>query len=204
MQPERSRARTGASRNTSRRAAFAAQAVACPAETGTMHIRNTAPGGSSGNRREARQHRFMESADINAAFSALFAALRTNIRRGMSTDGQLYAMEMDGCIPGGLLATTWIPLSTHGIEDAAHLADPPRRRALFSRLCTEQRPEALFAYVCEQGANGSSVLYLEVVSADATYAAEYPIGAGLGWHRRDLGKVPHRRLPSAKALPRGA
>jgi hypothetical protein len=169
-----------------------------------MDIRNSTAGESAGNRREARQHRFMESADINAAFSALFAALRTNIRRGMSTDGQLYAMEMDGCIPGGLLATTWIPLSTHGIEDPAHLADPPRRRALFSRLCAEQRPEALFAYVCEQVASGSSMLYLEVVSADATYAAEYPIGAGSGWHRRDLRKVPHRRLPSAQALPRGA
>ena len=169
-----------------------------------MDIRNSTAGKSPGKRREARQHRFMESADINAAFSALFSALRTNIRRGMSTDGQLYAMEMDGCIPGGLLATTWMPLSTHGIDDAAKLTDTPRRRALFARLCNEQRPEALFAYVCEHATNGLPVLYLEVVSTDATYAAEYPIGAGSGWHRRDLGKVAHRRLPSAKALPRDA
>lgn len=197
-------ARISAGRSTSRLAAIPAQAVACSAESDEMDTRNPAARGSFGNRREARQHRFMESSDINAAFSALFAALRTNIRRGMSTDGQLYAIEMDGCIPGGLLATTWIPLSTHGIDDAAKLADASRRRAFFSRLYTEPRAEALFAYVCEHAAPGSSVLYLEVVSADATYAASYPIGAGSGWHRRDLARVPHRRLPSPNALPRGA
>jgi hypothetical protein len=146
----------------------------------------------------------MESADINAAFAALFGALRTNIRRGLSTEGQLYAMEMDGCIPGGLLATTWLPLSTRGIDDAAALADEPRRRALFERLLAEPRPEALFAYVCERprAEHTSAVLYLEVVSADGAYAAEYPIGAGSGWHRRDIVKVLHRRLPSTSELSR--
>ena len=34
--------------------------------------------------RGRRQHRFMESADINAAFRELFAPMRTNIRRGLT------------------------------------------------------------------------------------------------------------------------
>jgi hypothetical protein len=142
-----------------------------------------------------RQHRFMESADINAAFRELFGPLRTNIRRGMSTEGHVYALEMDSHIPGELLGTEWIPLSTHGIVDSVELTHIPRRRALFDRLLGERRPESLFAYVCERsGTNELRNLYLEVVSADGCYAAAYPICDGQGWHKRDLVRVPHRRL----------
>jgi hypothetical protein len=142
-----------------------------------------------------RQHRFMESADINAAFRELFGPLRTNIRRGMSTEGHVYALEMDSHIPGELLGSEWIPLAMHGIVDSAELAEAPRRRALFDRLLAEKRAEALFAYVCERsGTNDLHSLYLEIVSADGCYAAAYPICDGQGWHRRDLVRVPHRRL----------
>lgn len=145
--------------------------------------------------RGARQHRFMESADINAAFREFFVPLRTYIRRGMQTDGQLYSIEMDVCIPGVLLATDWIPLSTRGIADPALLADAGRRRALFDKLLAEQRDDTLFAYVVERSdAAGSPVLVLEIVSADATYAAEYPIRPGRGWHRRELIETRHRRV----------
>jgi len=145
--------------------------------------------------RNRRQHRFMESADINAAFRELFGPLRTNVRRGMTNEGQLYAIEMDGCVPGELLGTDWIPPASRGIDDLAQLIDGPRRRALFDRLLAEPRAEALFAYVHERSAgDGTSQLYVEVASADACYAAEYPIGPGHGWHRRELAMAPHRRL----------
>lgn len=142
-----------------------------------------------------RQHRFMESADINAAFRELFIPLRANVRRGLSNEGQIYALEMDSHVPGELLGTEWIPTATRGIDDAAALADSSTRRDLFDRLLRETRPEALFAYICERGPeHGPSVLYLEIVSADASYAAEYLICAGEGWHVRDLLKAPHRKL----------
>jgi len=145
--------------------------------------------------RGARQHRFMESADINAAFREFFTPLRAYVRRGMQTDGQVYAIEMDTCIPGVLLATDWLPLAARGIDDAASIADPMRRRVLFDKLLAETRSETLFAYVGERlDGNGAPVLYLEVVSADASYAAEYPIRPGRGWHRRELVEAPHRRL----------
>lgn len=148
--------------------------------------------------RGGRLHRFMESADINAAFRELFAALRTNIRRGLSSDGQVYAVEMDGCIPGQLLATAWIPPSPDGVCEPVELADPKRRRQTFEQLLAESRPEALFAYVCEQPgeSKGSSQLYLEIVSVDGTYAAEFPIKQGQGWARRELVQAGHRRLTS--------
>jgi hypothetical protein len=150
--------------------------------------------------RGGRQHRFMESADVNAAFREFFTPLRAYVRRGMQTDGQVYAVEMDTCIPGVLLATDWLPLAARGIEDAAAIADPMRRRALFDKLLAEKRPDTLFAYVGERlDGNGAPVLYLEIVSADATYAAEYPIRPGKGWHRRELVEVPHRRLDPVAA-----
>ena len=138
----------------------------------------------------------MESADINAAFEAIFEAMRTNIRRGLRTDGQLYGLEMDGCIPGQLLGTSWIPPASLGIADTGWLADSQRRQGLFQRLFQEPRPDALFAYVCEPatGASRDAVLYVEVVSRDASYAAEHRIEPGRGWHRRELVKSPHRRL----------
>jgi hypothetical protein len=143
-----------------------------------------------------RMHRYMESADINAAFRSLFGPLRTAIRRGMSNEGQIYGIELDACVPGELLGTDWIPPSTRGLDDPVALADPARRRQAFDRLLAEKRPEALFAYVCERGggADGSPHLYLEIASADGRYAAQYPIRPGRGWHRRELMHVPHRRL----------
>ena len=136
----------------------------------------------------------MESADINAAFEALFEPLRTNIRRGLRTDGQLYGIEMDSCIPGQLLGTCWIPPAARGMTDPANLADAGRRRALYARLFDEPRAEALFAYVCEPPADAAPVLYLEIASRDVRYAAEHAIRTGRGWHRRELLKAPHRRL----------
>lgn len=144
-----------------------------------------------------RQHRFMESADINAAFREVFSPLRTNIRRGMGIAGEIYAIEVDACIPGELLGATWIPLASYGIADAELLHDAERRRALFERMLAEQRPEALFIYVRERRtATGRALLCVEIVSADGYHAAEYRIRPGTGWHVRELLEAPHRRLGS--------
>ncbi len=139
----------------------------------------------------------MESADINAAFRALFGPLRSNIRRGMSIEGQVFALEMDACIPGEMLGTDWIPPATRGIEDPALLADPGRRRVFMRRLLAEPRPEALLAYLCEHAPatpRGLPHLYVEITSVDGCYAARYPIGPGRGWRRRELGRVLHHRV----------
>ena len=142
----------------------------------------------------------MESADINAAFRALFGPLRSNIRRGMSIEGQVFALEMDACIPGEMLGTEWIPLATRGIDDAALLADAGRRRAFMQRLLAEPRAESLLAYLCERGSAtaltplGKPHLYVEINSADGCHAACYPIGPGRGWRRRELTRVLHRRV----------
>jgi hypothetical protein len=150
-------------------------------------------------RDRARLHRFMESADINAAFTEMFAHLRRNIRRGMTTEGQVYALEMDTCLPGELLDVEWIPLPARGIVDARVLADDARRRHLFDQLLGEPRAQALFAFVCErENTSGVPGLYLELVSADDAFVAHYPFCAGNGWHRRDLIQVPHRRLRRAE------
>jgi hypothetical protein len=148
--------------------------------------------------RGIRQHRFMESADINAAFHALFGPMRVNIRRGLTCTGQVYALEMDACVPGELLATAWIPPAAVGIADPALLADAARRRTVLDRLLAAPRQEALLAYAGERpAAAGSTLLYVEVVSCDGRYAAEYPIRPGRGWHRRELVRTPHRRLQAA-------
>ena len=170
--------------------------MAEPPKSGGMDIRDlflrVAP---EGEHPGGRMHRYMESADINAAFRELFGPLRTAIRRGMSNEGQIYGIEMDACVPGELLGTDWIPPSMRGLDDPVALADPARRRQAFDRLLSEERPEALFAYVCERGsADGGPQLYLEIASVDGRYAAEYPIRPGRGWHRRELVHVPHRRL----------
>lgn len=145
--------------------------------------------------RGGRQHRFMESADINAAFRHLFAPLRSNIRRGLTNEGQLYAIEMDACIPGALLGIAWIPAAARGIDSPARLADPARRHALFDRLLSEAHAESLFAYVCERpDARTGSHLVVEIASADGRFAAEYPVCSGRGRRHRDLQQVPHRRL----------
>lgn len=144
--------------------------------------------------RQGRQHRFMESTDINAAFRELFTPLRSSVRRGMSNEGQVYAIEMDVCLPGVLLGTDWIPLASRGITEPSRLADPHCRHSLFQQLLAEPRPEALLAYVCERQAPDGPTLYLEIVSVDACYAAEYPITPGEGWHLRELLRVPHQRI----------
>lgn len=145
--------------------------------------------------RGRRQHRFMESADINAAFDEVFSALRTNVRRGMTACGQLYAIEMDPCIPGEMLDTRWIPPVTRGIGHPDELAEPARRRALFDQLLAEPRLEALVAYLCERpGSDGAPTLYLEIFSVDGGHAAAYPIVPGTGTQRRELLPAPHRRL----------
>ena len=142
-----------------------------------------------------RRHRFMESSDTNAAFRELFMTLRANIRQGLTNKGHIYAIEMDACIPGELLGTRWIPSITRGIDDPASLRDARCRRAIFERLLAEPSAESLFAYVCERNDDrGLPRLYLEIVSADATHVADYPIGPGRGWHRRDLARAAHRRL----------
>lgn len=77
--------------------------------------------------RGARSHRFMESADIGSAFRETFVALRANVRRGLHTTGQFYALEMDGCIPGELVDTRWLPAAAYGVageHTGAAAADP--------------------------------------------------------------------------------
>lgn len=144
--------------------------------------------------RGGRRHRFMESADINAAFRELFRPLRRGIRRGLRNDGNLYALEMDACIPGELLGTDWIPPEDLGLADAAVLADPRQRRAVFAGLLAQARPEALFAWVCERAEpDRPRFLHLEIVSSDGCWAADYPIRPGRGWHARELVFAPHRR-----------
>jgi hypothetical protein len=160
-----------------------------------MDFRDDASAPWFGDPQGSRQHRFMESADINAAFRELFEPLRTGVRRGLSNEGQVYALEMDSVIPGELLGTSWIPVATRGVDGSLALADPARRRALFDILLAEKRVEALFAYVCERvGPNGSPYMYLEIISTDGCFAAQFPIVQGKGWYKRDLQKVPHRRL----------
>jgi hypothetical protein len=149
--------------------------------------------------RGPRLHRFMESADVNAAFRTVFRCLRANIRRGMTVGGQVYGLEMDQCIPGQVMGSVWIPPATRGVRDTWRLMlDGALRRAFFERLLAEQRPEALFAFVYERranfGAERRAVLYVEVASADAVYTVEYPIARGSGWHRRELLGARHRRL----------
>ncbi len=146
--------------------------------------------------RGRRRHRFMESADINTAFRELFVPLRANIRHGKTNHGQVYAVEMDACIPGELLATDWIPPASRGITNPRQLADAQRRHALFDQLYGEARPEQMFAYVSERraGRAGPAHLYLEIVSEDACYAARYPIEAGRGWHKRELLAAGYSRI----------
>ena len=145
--------------------------------------------------RGGRLHRFMESADINAAFRELFRPLRRGIRRGLRNDGNVYALEMDGCIPGELLGTDWIPPEDLGLAEAARLHDPVQRQAVFDELLAQARPEALFAWVCERHeADRPPMLHLEIVSCDGLWAADYPIRPGKGWHARELVFAPHRRV----------
>jgi hypothetical protein len=146
-------------------------------------------------RRNGRTHRFMESADVNAAFRELFDPLRANIRRGLSNHGQVYAIEMDACIPGEVLGSAWIPPATRGYADGADLADGRRRRTLYAQLFAERRAESLLAYVCERPTGvRRAVLYVEVASVDGVWAAKFPVRAGRGWHHRELLPAASKRV----------
>jgi hypothetical protein len=137
-----------------------------------------------------RRHRFMESSDFNAVFRELFDALRANVRRGMTCEGQTYAVEMDTFVPGEMLAATWLPPSAQGVGSLVQLYDARRRRTLYDRLLAQPGADSLFAYVCER-ARG---VYLEVVGEDAAHAATFPVRRGRGWHRRELVRVRHGRI----------
>jgi hypothetical protein len=154
--------------------------------------------------RGGRHHRFMESADINAAFRDLFRPLRANIRRGMTVSAQLYAFELDACIPGQLLGGSWIPPASRGCTQPRALSDTRRRRSVFARLLSEERPEALFAYIDELPAGARpAMLYVELASADGCYAAEHLLRPGRGWHVRELLQGPARRVGTIAAAARG-
>lgn len=162
--------------------------------------------------RGARAHRFMESADIGCAFRETFIALRANLRRGLRTSGQVYALELDPCIAGELLDTHWLPPADHGLPaDEADLrpdgswADRPEhereqqrvRHAVLQRLL--QRPGAapLLVWVGERAdSNGHPVVRVEVASADGLFAAEHLVCPGRSRRQRDLLRVPHQRCAS--------
>ncbi|MBK1612968.1 hypothetical protein CKO44_05715 [Rubrivivax gelatinosus] len=144
--------------------------------------------------RGARQHRFMESADINIVFRELFRPLQANVRRGMTIEGQLYGIEMDPCIPGELLGSTWIAPVAGTASDPERLADDTQRRTVLAQLLSDPRPEALFVYVCERKIKRRAVLYVELACEDGQYAAEFPIRSARGWHHRELVEAPYRRL----------
>ena len=172
-----------------------------------MHLPCLDPDHLPDDHRGARAHRFMESADIGCAFRETFVALRANLRRGLRTSGQLYALEMDPCIPGELMDTVWLPPSAHGLpEDDDLLADAGMtesteaqrtRHAQLQRLLQQAGTMALLAWVGERaGADGLPVVRVEVASADGLFAAEHLVCPGRGWHRRELLRVPHRRCAS--------
>lgn len=176
-----------------------------------MHLPCLDPTHLPDDHRGARAHRFMESADIGCAFRETFVALRANLRRGLRTTGQLYALEMDPCIPGELLDTHWLPPADHGLPaDAADFlpgdgfgtcADRPghqrERHATLQRLL--QRPGAapLLVWVGERADRGGlPVVRVEVASADGLFAAEHLVCPGRSVRQRDLLRAPHRRWAS--------
>lgn len=144
--------------------------------------------------RNGRAHRFMESADFNAAFREVFKPLRSNIRHGMSSTGQVYALEMDVCIPGVMLASEWIPMASYGIDEVSLSFDPAQRRRLYRQLLALPRSEALIAYVCECSAADGQMLLVEIASVDGCHRAEFPIVPDRGWYQRDLLSMPHRTV----------
>lgn len=159
-----------------------------------------------------RLHRFMESADIGCAFRETFVALRANLRRGLRCGGALYALEMDPCIPGELLDTTWLPPGVHGLADLAAdaaaslsgVSGAPgspdttittvARHALLRRLLGVPGAPPLLVWAGERtGADGHPVVRVEVASNDGLHAAEHLVCPGRGWRRLDLLRVPHHR-----------
>ena len=171
--------------------------------------------------RGARTHRFMESADIGSAFRETFVALRANLRRGLHTTGQFYALEMDGCIPGELVDTRWLPAAAYGVAgeltgaaiadpnnpnnpghpDSPPIADRPgaarQRQAVLRQLLARSGALPLMVWVGELvAADGHLVVRVEIASADGLFATEHRVGPGRGWRRRELHRVPHRRCVS--------
>lgn len=189
------------------------------ADVADMHLPSLHPNQLPEDHRGGRAHRFMESADIGCAFRETFIALRANVRRGLHTSGQLYALEMDSCIPGELLDTTWLPPAAHGLPasldsdtlaeqaNAALAAPAPEqpvraeaRHALLRRLLAGPRAPMLLVWAGERiAADGHPVLRVEVASADGLYATEHLVCPGRGWRRLDLLRVPHRRCRTARA-----
>ena len=182
------------------------QVCAPAAEVAGMHLPCLQPNQLPQDHRGGRAHRFMESADIGCAFRETFIALRANVRRGLHTSGQLYALEMDSCIPGELLDTLWLPAAAHGLppglagDDPADLAaaafgapapEQPlhagARHALLRQLLAQPHPPMLLVWAGERiAADGHPVLRVEVASADGLYAAEHLVCPGRGWRRLDL------------------
>lgn len=165
--------------------------------------------------RGARTHRFMESADIGSAFRETFVALRANLRRGLQTTGQFYALDMDGCIPGELVDTSWLPAAAYGVAgehtgtaaadpgnpDSPPAADSPgaarQRQAVLRQLLARSGAPPLLVWVGELvAADGHLVVRVEIASADGLFATEHRVGPGRGWRRRELQRVPHRRCLS--------
>lgn len=169
--------------------------------------------------RGARTHRFMESADIGSAFRETFVALRANLRHGLQTTGQFYALDMDGCIPGELVDTRWLPAAAYGVAgehtgaadptkptnptnpdspDSPPAADRPgaarQRQAVLRQLLGCPGAPALLVWVGELvAADGHPVLRVEIASADGMFATEHRVCPGRGWRRRELQRVPHSR-----------
>lgn len=165
--------------------------------------------------RGGRSHRFMESADIGSAFRETFLALRTNLRRGLQTPGQFYALTMDACIPGDLVDTTWLPTTAYGMPgehpvaagaDLDHPGHPDHSPATDQPAAARQRQALLHRWLARPGAppllvwvgemvavDGQRVVRVEIASADGLFATEHRVGPGRGWRRRELVRVPHSR-----------
>jgi len=160
-----------------------------------------------------RVHRFMESTDIGCAFRETFVALRANVRRGLCADGQVYALEMDSCIPGEMLDTFWLPAAAFGVvaggrgctahhPDSLPGTDRPdaarERQALLRRLLRQPGAPALVAWVGEQtAADGMPVVRVEIASADGLYAAQHLVCPGRCRRRRELLRGRHHCCTNA-------
>lgn len=173
-----------------------------------MHLPCLDPNHLPDDHRGARVHRFMESADVGCAFRETFVALRANLRRGLRTSGQVYALEMDPCIPGELLDTTWLPPSAHGlpVDAADHLPEGTavelpehqrERHAVLQQLLQRAGAAPLLVWVGERtDRGGMPVVRVEVASADGLFWAEHLVCPGRSQRQRELLRSPHRRCAS--------
>ena len=165
--------------------------------------------------RGARTHRFMESADIGSAFRETFVALRANVRRGLHTTGQFYALEMDGCIPGELVDTRWLPAAAYGVagehtgaaaadpgrpgnlDHPAHPAHPDSPPAADRPGAARQRQAVLRQLLARSGAPPLLVWVGELVAADGHRVVRVEIASADGLfateHRVCAGRGWRRR-----------